>query len=293
MRNRYARADKKRNLREKICAKKLKKESLKSDEKSSGGYSNNFKRALPICDSDEKNIEPKKKLEIEKMRETSFTNIEESGSIITKNNNITVHTLVIAGQIEGHSILPPGSKTTKYEHVLPQLVGVEESTEIDGLLILLNTVGGDVEAGLAIAEMISGMKKPSVSLVLGGGHSIGVPLAVCAKKSFIAPSATMTLHPVRMNGLVIGVPQTFGYLTKMQNRILDFIVKNSNASEKVLRELMSETDELASDVGSVIDGIKAVEIGLIDSVGSLDKALDELKNMVRADRNEKTKIAAH
>ena len=165
--------------------------------------------------------------------------------------------------------------------MIPQLVGVEESADIDGLLVLINTVGGDVEAGLAIAELISGMKKPTVSLVLGGGHSIGVPLAVCAKKSFIVPSATMTIHPVRMNGLVIGVPQTFTYFMRMQERIIDFIVKNSHVSEQVLRSLMLETDELAADIGTVIDGLRAVDIGLIDAVGSLSEAMDALKEMCR------------
>src|SRR5699024_5530514 len=155
----------------------------------------------------------------------------------------------IVGQIEGHQVLEPTAKTTKYEHVLPLLAAVEESDQVDGLLILINTVGGDVEAGLAIAELISGMTKPTVSLVLGGGHSIGVPLAVCAKKSFIVPSATMTIHPVRLNGLVIGVPQTFTYFMRMQERILDFIVKNSKVSRQVLKELMLETDELAADIG--------------------------------------------
>ncbi len=234
------------------------------------------------CDSNGEEAE--EELEIEKKQEIRLSNIAQSGSITTRNDDITIHSLVIAGQIEGHTMLPPGSKTTKYEHVIPQLVGVEESDETDGLLILINTVGGDVEAGLAIAEMISGMSKPTVSLVLGGGHSIGVPLAVCAKKSFIVPSATMTIHPVRMNGLVIGVPQTFSYFSKMQDRILDFIVKNSRVSNKTLRELMLETDELAADIGSVIDGIKAVDIGLIDAVGSLSDAMRELKGMVRQRR---------
>ncbi len=221
-----------------------------------------------------------------KKEEILISNIEESGSITTTKNEITVHTLVIAGQIEGHTLLPPQSKTTKYEHVIPQLVGVEESGDIDGLLILLNTVGGDVEAGLAIAEMISGMKKPTVSLVLGGGHSIGVPLAVSAKKSFIVPSATMTIHPVRTNGLVIGVPQSFSYLAKMQNRILDFIVKHSNVTKEQMKALMMETDELAADIGSVIDGIKAVDIGLIDAVGSLSDASDALKEMIHKAKSE-------
>lgn len=205
----------------------------------------------------------------------------ELGASTTKSSRGNIYTLTIIGQIEGHQVLPETVKTTKYEHVIPLLAAVEESEEIDGLLLLLNTVGGDIEAGLAIAELIAGMKKPTVSLVLGGGHSIGVPLAVCAKKSFIVPSATMTIHPVRMNGLVIGVPQTFTYFMRMQERIVDFIVKNSHVSEKEFRELMLETDELAADVGTVIDGIRAVDIGLIDAVGSLSEAMDALKDMCR------------
>lgn len=225
-----------------------------------------------------------------KKQELQFGNISDSGSITTKKDDVTIHSLVIAGQIEGHYLLSGQTKTTKYEHVIPQLVGVEESADIDGLLVLINTVGGDVEAGLAIAELISGMKKPTVSLVLGGGHSIGVPLAVCAKKSFIVPSATMTIHPVRMNGLVIGVPQTFTYFMRMQERIIDFIVKNSHVSEQVLRSLMLETDELAADIGTVIDGLRAVDIGLIDAVGSLSEAMDALKAMCRAaHRNKESK----
>ena len=224
-----------------------------------------------------------------KRQEIQFSNITDSGSITTKQDDITIHSLVIAGQIEGHYLLPSQNKSTKYEHVIPQLVGVEESNEIDGLLVLINTVGGDVEAGLAIAELISGMTKPTVSLVLGGGHSIGVPLAVCTKKSFIVPSATMTIHPVRLNGLVIGVPQTFTYFMRMQERIIDFIVKNSKASESTIRELMMETDELAADIGTVIDGIKAVDIGLIDRVGSLSDAISALKTMIRKERKRKEK----
>ena len=227
-----------------------------------------------------------------KKQEVQIHNIAHSGSITTKHGDITLHSLIIAGQVEGHFLSPNGTKSTKYEHVLPQLVGVEESSEIDGLLILLNTVGGDVEAGLAIAEMISGMTKPTVSLVLGGGHSIGVPLAVCAKKSYIVPSATMTIHPVRLNGLVIGVPQTFTYFMKMQERILDFIVKNSRVEKDTLRKLMLETDELAADIGTVIDGLKAVEIGLIDQVGSLSDAIGALKALI-IEQREKEKTETH
>lgn len=226
-----------------------------------------------------------------KRQEIQFSNITDSGSITTKQDDITIHSLVIAGQIEGHYLLPSQNKSTKYEHVIPQLVGVEESSDIDGLLILINTVGGDVEAGLAIAELISGMTKPTVSLVIGGGHSIGVPLAVCAKKSFIVPSATMTIHPVRLNGLVIGVPQTFTYFMRMQDRILDFVAKNSKADKTIIKELMMETDELAADIGTVIDGIKAVEIGLIDSVGGLSDAIKALKDMIRANKSSKKAVS--
>ena len=191
-----------------------------------------------------------------------------------------IHCLTIIGQIEGHQELPPQSKSTKYEHVIPQLAAIEESDEIDGLLILLNTVGGDIEAGLAIAELIAGMNKPTVSLVLGGGHSIGVPLAVAAKRCFIAPTASMTLHPVRLNGTVLGVPQTLSYFEKIQERIVDFITSNSHISPQVLRELMLKTDELINDVGSVVYGKEAVELGLCDSLGSLKEALACLHDMI-------------
>ena len=226
-------------------------------------------------------------LTAEKAENAKLQNIAISGSVKTKKDNIVLQTLTIAGQVEGHYALSAQTKSTKYEHVLPQLVSVEEDDETDGLLILLNTVGGDVEAGLAIAELISGMTKPTVSLVLGGGHSIGVPLAVAAKKSFIAPSATMTIHPVRMNGLVIGVPQAFTYFTRMQDRIVDFIVRNSNVKEETLTGLMLKTDELVADIGTVIDGREAVELGLIDKVGTLSDALAALKDAVRNKRYKK------
>jgi len=187
-----------------------------------------------------------------------------------------IHCLTIVGQIEGHQVLPEDVKTTKYEHILPLLAAIDEAPEIKGLLILLNTVGGDVEAGLAIAELIAGMRKPTASLVLGGGHSIGVPLAVAAQRSFIAPSASMTLHPVRISGLVIGAEQTYNYFTRMQERILGFITSHSSADRERLLELMNRTDELANDVGSVIDGREAVELGLIDSTGALADALEYL-----------------
>lgn len=188
----------------------------------------------------------------------------------------SIHCLTIVGQIEGHQLLPEDAKSTKYEHILPLIAAVEESPEIEGLLILLNTMGGDVEAGLAMAELIAGMKKPTVSLVLGGGHSIGVPLAVAAKHSLIAPSAAMTIHPVRVNGVVIGVPQTYNYFSRIQERIVSFVTEHSNISREDYLRLMTNTDELANDVGSVIYGSEAVELGLIDSLGTLSDALDWL-----------------
>ena len=189
----------------------------------------------------------------------------------------SIHCLSIIGQIEGHQILPEDVKTTKYEHVLPMLAAIEESPEITGLLILLNTVGGDVEAGLAIAELIAGMSTPTVSLVLGGGHSIGVPLAVAAKRSFIAPSASMTIHPVRINGLVIGAPQTYEYLAGMQERIVSFVTAHSRISRRDYTRLMSDTRKLANDVGTILSGEEAVQCGLIDQIGTLSNALEYLK----------------
>ena len=193
-----------------------------------------------------------------------------------------IHCLSIVGQIEGHQALPEDTKTTKYEHILPLLAAIEEAPEIKGLLVLLNTVGGDVEAGLAIAELIAGMRKPTASLVLGGGHSIGVPLAVSAKKSLIAPSAAMTIHPVRINGVVIGVPQTYAYFSRIQDRILGFVTAHSQVSREDYLRLMNKTDELANDVGSVIHGEEAVSLGLIDAVGSLSDALDWLHEQIAA-----------
>ncbi len=212
--------------------------------------------------------------------------INETGSITVDKNGHYIHCLTIIGQIEGHYILPPQNKTTKYEHVIPQLVAIEESSEIEGLIVILNTVGGDIEAGLAIAELISGMKTPVVSLVLGGGHSIGVPLAVSAKKSFIVPSATMTIHPVRMNGLVLGVPQTLSYFDKMQERIVRFVTENSSIKPERYRELMLSTGELVMDVGTVLDGDAAVKEGLIDERGGLADALDCLYNMITEENNK-------
>lgn len=206
--------------------------------------------------------------------------IIEFGSLTHRKGKHVIHCLNIIGQIEGHYILSSQNKTTKYEHVLPQLVAVEQDNEIEGLLIILNTVGGDVEAGLAIAEMISGMKKPTVSLVLGGGHSIGVPLAVSANRSFIAESATMTVHPVRMNGVVLGVPQTLSYFDKMQERITRFVEKNSNITADRLSSLMTNTGELTMDMGTILDGKRAVEEGLIDRIGSLGDAISSLYELI-------------
>ena len=206
--------------------------------------------------------------------------IKEMGSVSSFDGRHKIHCLTIIGEIEGHSVLSEQSKTTKYEHVIPQLVSIEESNEIEGLLIILNTVGGDVEAGLAIAELISGMKKPTVSFVLGGGHSIGVPLAVSAKKSFIAPSATMTVHPVRMNGLVIGVPQMMHHFERMQQRITEFVVRNSDITAERFTALMMNTGEMVTDVGSILNGETAVKEGLIDDVGTLSTVIEELYKLI-------------
>lgn len=216
----------------------------------------------------------------ENQPEINSTSDFETGSITVSKDGHFIHCLTIIGQIEGHYILPSQNKTTKYEHVIPQLVAIEESKEIDGLLIILNTVGGDVEAGLAIAELLSTMKTPTASLVLGGGHSIGVPLAVSCKRSFIVPSATMTVHPVRMNGLVLGVPQTLSYFEKMQDRIVNFVSNNSKISGEDFRNLMMKTGELVMDVGTVLDGEGAVKSGLIDELGGLSNALDFLNSMI-------------
>jgi ATP-dependent protease ClpP protease subunit len=206
--------------------------------------------------------------------------IEKTGEIVSRNSKHLIHCLNIIGQIEGHYVLSSQNKTTKYEHIIPSLVAIEQDRSIEGLVIILNTVGGDVEAGLAIAELVASMKTPTVSLVTGGGHSIGVPLAVCAKRSFIVPSASMTIHPVRMNGTVLGVPQTLSYFDKMQDRIINFVTSNSNVEEKVLRRLMMNTKELVMDVGSVVEGEKAVVIGLIDRLGGLSDAIESLYELI-------------
>jgi ATP-dependent protease ClpP protease subunit len=206
--------------------------------------------------------------------------IKEFGSVTAFSGKHKIYCLTIIGEIEGHNVLPEQTKTTKYEHIIPQLVAVEESKEIEGLLVILNTVGGDVEAGLAIAELISGMKKPTVSFVLGGGHSIGVPLAVSAKRSFIAPSATMTVHPVRSNGLFIGVPQMFNHFARMQDRITDFVERNSGISKARFTELMMKTGEMVTDVGSVLSGENAVKEGLIDEIGTLSRVIEGLYGLI-------------
>ena len=208
--------------------------------------------------------------------------IREFGQSVSQNAKHLIHCLTVIGQVEGHYVLAEQNKTTKYEHIIPALVAIEQDRSVEGLLIILNTVGGDVEAGLAIAELISGMKTPTVSIVVGGGHSIGVPLAVSAKHSFIVPTASMTIHPVRMNGTVLGIPQTLSYFDKMQDRIIRFVTSNSGISEADFRRLMMNTEELVMDVGSVVDGEKAVGLGLIDEVGGLGDAMDCLYSMIES-----------
>ena len=208
--------------------------------------------------------------------------IREFGQSVSQNAKHLIHCLTVIGQVEGHYVLAEQNKTTKYEHIIPALVAIEQDRSVEGLLIILNTVGGDVEAGLAIAELISGMKTPTVSIVVGGGHSIGVPLAVSAKHSFIVPTASMTIHPVRMNGTVLGIPQTLSYFDKMQDRIISFVTSNSGISEADFRRLMMNTEELVMDVGSVVDGEKAVSLGLIYEVGGLGDAMDCLYSMIES-----------
>lgn len=212
--------------------------------------------------------------------------IEEVGEVISHNARHLIHCLSVIGQVEGHYILPPQNKTTKYEHIIPALVAIEQDLSIEGLVIILNTVGGDVEAGLAIAELVASMKTPTVSLVVGGGHSIGVPLSVCARRSFIVPTATMTIHPVRMSGTVLGVPQTLSYFDKMQERIVRFVTGNSRISEERFRELMMRTGELVMDVGTVLDGEDAVKEGLIDELGGLSQAIECLYSLIENEPKE-------
>lgn len=222
-------------------------------------------------------MQEKQNAEIKKQEQEQ---IIELGSDITKGKDGNIYTLTIIGQVEGHQIAPENVKTTKYEHVLPLLAGIEESDDVDGLLLLLNTVGGDIEAGLAIAQMIAGMKKPTVSLVLGGGHSIGIPLAVCTKKSFITPTASMTVHPVRMTGLVVGAPQTFRYFQRIQEQIADFVTANSKISRDDFENYMMATGKMATDVGTILYGKEAVSCGLIDRLGGISDALSALHKMI-------------
>lgn len=214
------------------------------------------------------------------MKKQEKEQVLDLGSDVTKSSKGNIYTLTIIGQVEGHQVAPENVKTTKYEHILPLLAGIEESDEIDGLLLLLNTVGGDIEAGLAIAEMIAGMKKPTVSLVLGGGHSIGIPLAVCTKKSFITHTASMTVHPVRMTGIVVGAPQTFRYFQRIREQIADFVTANSRISRETFENYMMATGEMATDVGTILYGREAVESGLIDKLGGLSDALAALHKMI-------------
>lgn len=225
---------------------------------------------IPVPPSIEKNAPPE-----------SLNTIQQLGQIEMPKSESNIHCITIVGQIEGHIVLPPQNKTTKYEHIIPQLVAIEQNPKVEGLLIILNTVGGDVEAGLAIAEMIVSMTKPTVSLVLGGGHSIGVPIAVASDYSFIAETATMTIHPIRLTGLVIGVPQTYEYLDKMQDRVIKFVVEHSKIDESTFRELMFSTGKLARDIGTILVGTDAVECGLIDEVGGIGKAVNKLEELIK------------
>ena len=227
---------------------------------------------------DEKQTDPQ-------VREEDRRQIQDFGASVVKNDRGTIYTLTIIGQVEGHQILPETAKTTKYEHVLPLLASIEEDPDIDGLLILLNTVGGDIEAGLAISEMIAGMKKPTVSLVLGGGHSIGIPLAVSAKRCMIAPTASMTIHPVRMTGVVVGAPQTYQYFNRIQEQIVDFVTANSRISREKFLSYMMATGEIATDVGSVVYGREAVQVGLVDQLGSVGDALAYLHEEIEKIQN--------
>jgi len=236
-----------------------------------------------MASEDKKENESGASVETENIKELGVTNVLEH----TKNPRGNLMYLPIIGHIEGHMVLAPQNKTTKYEHVLPQLVNISDNIEVDGLLVILNTVGGDVEAGLAISELIAELGKPTVSLVIGGGHSIGVPLAVAADYSFIAPSATMTIHPIRMSGLVIGAQQTYDYFEKMQQRVIKFIVSNSNISNERITQLMTDTSKLVQDVGTILIGEEAVRDGLINEVGGLAQALDKLYTMIEAKKAEK------
>lgn len=225
----------------------------------------------------------------EEARQILLENIDAGGGSVTGNDRERFQCISIIGQVEGHYILPEGQKATKYEQIIPLLVDIEENDEIDGLLVILNTMGGDVEAGLALAEMIASMTKPTVSLVLGGGHSIGVPLATAARYSLIVPSATMTIHPVRISGMVVGVPQSFRYMSEMQKRIVGFICNHSKARPEVINDLMMRPDQIATDCGSIIEGAEAVKYGIIDEVGGLDRALEILREMAFGSQNNHEK----
>lgn len=239
------------------------------DQEIYGDDMREVERVAPVKKRKE-NVKPPKPIE----------NIKEMGEIEIPQFKSEIHCLTIVGQVEGHMVLPPQNKTTKYEHIIPQLVAIEENPEIKGVLIVLNTVGGDVEAGLALAEMLASLSKPTVSIVVGGGHSIAVPIAVAADYSFIAPTATMTVHPIRLTGLVIGVPQTYEYLDKMQDRVVRFVCSHSKISEEKFRELMFRTGELARDIGTVLVGKDAVECGLIDEMGGLKQAVHHLRSLI-------------
>lgn len=230
--------------------------------------------------------QPQKRRSTAKRANPTMENIEAMGTTDLPTNKSNIHCLTIIGQVEGHVVLPPNNKTTKYEHIMPQLVAIEQNPEIEGTLIMLNTVGGDVEAGLAIAEMIASMSKPTVSIVLGGGHSIGVPVAVSANYSFIVESATMTIHPIRLTGLVIGVQQSFDYLEKMQDRISRFVLTHSKIKEDKWRDLLYKTGELSRDIGTTVIGTEAVKYGLINEVGGLAQASAKLQELIKAHKQQ-------
>ncbi len=237
--------------------------------------------------NDNTTVEPTKKQKKEKKSSPPIEAIQELGTTNVPVAKSNIHVITIIGQIEGHMVLPPQNKTTKYEHILPQLVAIEQNAEIEGLLLLLNTVGGDVEAGLAIAEMIASMSKPTVSIVLGGGHSIGVPIAVSATQSFIVESASMTIHPIRLTGLVIGAPSSFDYLEKMQERVNRFVVSHSKVNEQKWKELLFKTGELSRDIGTSVVGHDAVKYGLIDQVGGVSEALQSLNQLIENQKQSK------
>jgi ATP-dependent protease ClpP protease subunit len=239
-----------------------------------------FSFTVPEINSDDHDLNAdEREINESSYQESDNCNFNEyDGSVTVDHKGKYIHCLTIIGQIEGHYILPPNNKTTKYEHLIPRIISVEENPDISGLLVILNTVGGDIEAGLALSELIAGMSKPTASLVLGGSHSIGVPLAVSAKHSFIAPTASMTIHPVRMNGLILGVDQALIYLKKMEERVLDFISRNSNISDKRFKELMLNNNQLVTDLGTVLSGAEAVKEGIIDDIGTINDALNFISN---------------